>query len=403
MGLAALMSMVCAGTDLTDLAKQLLARITCNPADANALMDLSIVSHLWFKHDLGLATQARALQIRQIYHLPAAGTPRIRLLALMHHGDLAANTPLEFLVQGTDIALDMLFIDASQPFPSDLPAHDAIFVAVGESERSRAVLQLIADQMPRWRRPVLNRPELISRLSRGSVSAFLHGAPGIDMPQSVRAARQVLAQIASDDSALAEVLTDGGFPIIVRPLDSHAGQGLHKIDAPADLLAYLQLRPEPEFYLSRFADYRDADGWYRKYRVVLVDGQAFAGHMAISEHWMIHYLNAQMSASQRKREEEARFMAQFDCGFGVRHGAALRAIHQLAGLDYLVIDCAESADGKLLVFEIDSAAVIHAMDPAELFPYKQAQAKKVFDAFHRLLEKAIAAPAALPSQAPPEV
>jgi glutathione synthase/RimK-type ligase-like ATP-grasp enzyme len=314
---------------------------------------------------------------------------RLRLLALMHHGDLAANTPLEFLVQGTDIALDMLYIDPAHPFPANLPEHDLIFIAVGESDSSRAVLKLIEEQMPSWKRPVLNRPERIARLSRDSVSAMLRAAPGIDMPMSVRLQRQTLELVGNQAVPLAAVLADGNFPVIVRPIDSHAGRGLVKIDAPGEIAGYLQARPESEFYVSRFVDYRDADGLYRKYRVVLVDGRPFAGHMAISEHWMIHYLNARMSASREKRDEEARFMEHFDTVFAARHRDALQAINQLAGLDYLVIDCAESADGRLLVFEIDSAAVVHAMDSAELFSYKQAQAQKVFDAFHALLEKTV--------------
>jgi hypothetical protein len=390
MGLAALMTMACSGAALTDLANHFLGRIQRNSDDANALMDLAIISHLWFKHDIGLATQARALKIRQLYHLPSSGTTRIRLLAIMHHGDLAANTPLEFLVQGTDIALDMLYIDPRCPFPASLPEHDLIFVAVGESDGSRAVLKLIEEQMSFWRCPVLNRPDRISRLSRDSVSAFLQSVPGIDMPVSRRLPRQVIEQIGTGILLPYALLVGGDFPIIVRPLDSHAGHGLTKIDGPSEIADYLQGRPENEFYVSRFVDYRSADGLYRKYRIALVDGCAFAGHMAISNHWMIHYLNAHMSASQEKRDEEAYFMAHFDTGFAARHRDALHAIHQRAGLDYLIIDCAESTDGTLLVFEIDSAAVVHAMDSAEVFPYKQAQAKKVFDAFHALLEKTVA-------------
>jgi glutathione synthase/RimK-type ligase-like ATP-grasp enzyme len=394
MGLAALMTSVCSGAELTDLANQLLERIKRNPNDANALMDLAIISHLWFKHDIGLATQAQALRIRQHYRLPPTGAARIRLLAIMHHGDLAANTPLEFLVQGTDIALDMLYVDPARPFPASLPEHDVIFIAVGESDRSRAALKLIEDQMPCWKRPVLNRPERIGRLSRDSVGALLQSVPGVTMPLSVRLPRQVVERIGSQALPLRTMLADGDFPVIVRPVDSHAGHGLAKIDEPGEIAGYLQARPESEFYVSRFVDYRSADGLYRKYRIALVDGQAFAGHMAISEHWMIHYLNARMSASQEKRDEEARFMQHFDTVFAARHADALRAIHQLAGLDYLIVDCAESADGTLLVFEIDSAAVVHAMDPVETFPYKQAQMKKVFDAFQALLERAAAAPPA---------
>jgi glutathione synthase/RimK-type ligase-like ATP-grasp enzyme len=390
MGLAALMTMTCSGMSLTDIANRLMTRLKGNPRDAEALMDLAVISHLWFKHDIGLATQAQALKIRRLYQLPASGRAKIRLLALMHHGDLAANTPLEFIVQGSDIALDMLYLDPAQGLPADLPPHDLLFVAVGESARSRPLLQLLAQQLSDYKRPLLNRPERIARLSRDSVGAMLQALPDIDMPLSAQISRAALAQLGEGSLALTGVLADGRYPLIVRPLDSHAGQGLVKIDTPGELAAYLQARPEPTFFLSRFVDYRDADGLYRKYRVVLVDGQAYAGHMAISEHWMIHYLNANMSASGQKRDEEARFMQDFDSAFGVRHRQALQAIRQAAGLDYLVIDCAEAPDGRLLVFEIDSAAVIHAMDSAELFSYKQAQAKKVFAAFHALLEKTIA-------------
>lgn len=386
-GLAALMTMSCSGVPLTDLANRFVERLKHNPRDANALMDLAVISHLWFKHDIGLATQARALQIRLLYRLPATGAAKIRLLALMHHGDLAANTPLEFLVQGSDIALDMLYLDPEQGLPAALPEHDLIFVAVGESASSRPLLELLTQQMQGWKGPVLNRPEHIARLSRDSVSAMLQSLPDIDMPLSVQISRAALAQLG--DASLAEVLADGRYPLIVRPVDSHAGQGLVRIDSADEIAAYLQSRPEQMFFLSRFVDYRNPDRLYRKYRVVLVGGQAYAGHMAISEHWMIHYLNAQMSDSQEKRDEEARFMQDFDADFGARHRQALQAIQQAAGLDYLVIDCAEASDGRLLVFEIDSAAVIHAMDSAEIFPYKQAQVKKVFGAFHALLEKAM--------------
>jgi glutathione synthase/RimK-type ligase-like ATP-grasp enzyme len=391
MGLAVLMTMACSGTPLTELANQLIERLKLNPRDANALMDLAVISHLWFKHDIGLATQARALAIRRLYHLPPSGTMKIRVLALMHHGDLAANTPLEFLVQNSDIALDMLYLDPAQNLPVDLPQHDVLFIAVAESERSRVLLKLIEQQMPHWKQPVLNRPEHIARLSRESVCAMLKSLPGIDMPVTVRIASADLARVGEQSLALGSVLAEAAYPIIVRPVDSHAGHGLEKIDEPSQIAAYLQTQPDPVFSISRFVDYRSPDGLYRKFRIVLIDGQAYAGHMAISTHWMIHYLNAQMSDSQQKRDEEAAFMQNFDTGFGAKHRQALQAIHQAAGLDYLVIDCAEMPDGRLLVFEIDSAAVIHAMDSAQLFPYKQAQTKKIFAAFHALLEKTLAA------------
>jgi len=63
-------------------------------------------------------------------------------------------------------------------------------------------------------------------------------------------------------------------------------------------------------------------------------------------------------------------MADFDTEFARRHHVALGGIHTALGLDYLVIDCAETRDGKLLFSKIDTGAVIHAMDPVDIFPYK---------------------------------
>ena len=377
MGLAVLMGMACVGTPLTDTAKSLMARIARDPRDAEALLDLAIISHLWFKHDLGLASQAQALKIKRRYRLPAKREPALRLLALMHPGDLAANAPLEFLVQDSDVTLEMLFLDPVAPFPGDLPEHDLAIVAIAESAGSSPLLGRIAQALPQASSgaPLLNRPERIARLSRGSVSSMLRDLPGVDIPPTASASRATLAGGAPF-----------AYPVIIRPLDSHAGQGLEKIDDEAGLRHYLAQRGETMFTLSPFIDYRNADGLYRKYRIVIVDGKAYAGHMALSDHWMIHYLNAHMSDSAAKRAEEAAFMAQFDQGFGARHGAALQAIAEAAQLDYLIIDCAESPSGKLLVFEIDSAAVIHGMDPVDTFPYKQAQMRKIFAAFRAMLQ-----------------
>jgi hypothetical protein len=78
-------------------------------------------------------------------------------------------------------------------------------------------------------------------------------------------------------------------------------------------------------------------------------------------------------------------MADFDADFAVRHASALRAIAERVDLDYLPFDCAETRDGKLLIFETGTNMVVHAMDPPDLFPYKRPQMEKVFGAFATML------------------
>lgn len=390
-GLPTLMRMALAGEDLKSLGMHLLERAQKDPGDANALMDLSTVVQLSGDPETARNLQAEALKIRQLYCLPAAGKPAsLRLLAIMGPGDLNANTPLEFLVEGSDVSLEMLYVTAELPFPARVPAHDVLFVATGESDANQSLLERIGTDLQGWPKPVLNRPERIVRLSRDGVWDLLHSAPGVAIPVSARIDREALERLGRGERSPAELLDGGDFPLIVRPTGSHAGKGLARLDDAGAVADYLATVAEESFYLSPFVDYRGGDGLFRKYRVALIDGRPFAVHMAISENWMIHYLNAGMRESAKKRAEEERFMAEFDDDFARRHAAALRTINERFGLDYLAIDCAETAAGDLLIFEVDSSMVVHAMDPVELFPYKQPQMRKVFHAFRELLAKAVA-------------
>ena len=176
------------------------------------------------------------------------------------------------------------------------------------------------------------------------------------------------------------------FPLIVRPRGSHAGVGLAKTRRPRrDRTISRRARPEQEFFVSRFVDYANEDGLFRKYRLVFVDGRPYACHMAIADRWDIWYLNAGMSDSAPKRLEEETFMRTFDIGFARRHQTALAGMAERIGLDYFTIDCAENKRGELLIFEADNTAVVHNMDSPELFPYKPPQMREIFEAFAAML------------------
>ncbi|TAN68104.1 MAG: RimK family alpha-L-glutamate ligase [Methylobacter sp.] len=388
-GLAKLMRMAYSGCDLAPLGTQLIERAETETG-GHALMDLSTVLQLRGNRDLALSMQAQAIETQQIYSPPTtAGPVNIRLLAIMGEGDLMANTPLEFLLENSDVALDIVYVTQGLPLPDNLPDHDVLFVAIAQSDRNMPLLKQIDAAVASWPRPVLNRPERIALMSRNEACLLLKSAPGVEMPSTVRVARKDLQQVADKEQPLSGILEDGEFPIIVRPVDSHAGKDLDKIEDSDALLNYLQDMPNNEFYLSRFIDYRGPDGLFRKYRIVLIDGSPFVCHVGISEHWMIHYLNAGMAESAEKRAEEERFMRDFDSGFACKHAEAFRAINERVGLDYLGIDCGETADGKLLIFEVDSCMIIHAIDPVDIFPYKQPQMNKVFAAFRRMLQAAM--------------
>lgn len=389
LGLASLMRRACAGEDLVPLGQSLLKRAQDDQDDANAWMDFSTVLLLTGNRAHALAVQAEAINIQPLYALPARhGEPGLRLLALKGPGDLMANTPVECLVDDSNVSLRMLYLTPEGDWPDGVPDHDVMFVAVGQSEANAALLQRMVPYVRDWPRPVINRPEDIATLTRDGVSARLQGAPGIDMPVSAAISRAELLALGEGRLAMGAILRDGGFPLIARPLDSHAGTLLDKLEGPEAISAYLDGTASERFYVSRFVDYSDADGLYRKYRIVLIEGRPYIAHFAVSDHWIVHYMNAGMAESAEKRAEEALRMERFDDDFAARHAAAIRAIHARIGMPYLVIDCAEGRDGRLLVFEVDNSAVVHDLDPEDVYPYKKPVMKKLFAAFRRMLENA---------------
>ena len=375
LGQAAILRKVYEQADLGPLARLLAER--AGPRDPAAALDLStlLMTQGGALAAEGQAMQRAAAKFQPNYEIPHGAATGPRILALVTPGDFMSNTPIDFLLAGTDAVLILHFVDAETESLAHVPPHDVAFMAVGEGPENAAVLANLARLLQDFPGPVLNRaPEMILRLSRDRVSAMLQGIPGLLAPETRRMTRAALAAVARAGRFF-------DYPAVLRPLGSHAGHGLAKVCDPEELTAFLALNPEDEFYVAPFVDYRDATGRFAKARVVLIGGKPFASHLAVSEHWMVHYLNAQMETNADRRAAEAAWMAGFDAGFAARHGATLARLAEVVGLDYFGIDCAELPDGRLLVFEIDVAMIVHDLDSETLFPYKKPAMRKLFDAF----------------------
>ena len=361
-------------------------REPATPAEQAALtLDRAQAHALRFRRAEAEALQRQALAECRVFRVAEAFATRservLRLLALVAPGDLMVNTPLDFITAHLDVRLDLLFVVPDQPLPAVVPDHDVAFFAVSESDP--ATLRRLGALYAAWPRPALNDPAAIACLSRDTVAAGLAVVPGLCSPPALRLGRTALLAHLADRSTIP--LLDA--PALIRPAGSHGGQGLAKLDTRADLASYLDATPAVEFFVARFVDYRDGSGLYRKLRVAVIDGAPFLCHMATSLHWMVHYLNAGMAESATRRAEEADAMAAFDSGFAARHAAAFAGLTAWVGLDYFQLDCAEAPDGTLLMFEADVAAIIHLMDPSDLFPYKPAQMRRVFAAFEAMLRR----------------
>lgn len=380
-GTARLAGMLYAGASFGELLDMLGPEPPEPLARAGWLMDRSWLYALNFSPYQAAQLQAAALALSGCFRVHGPAHP-LRLLALCAPGDLMVNAPLDFIAPAAGASLSLAFWH-KDGLPADLPEHDVAIVAVSESAPD--ALRALAPVYETWPRPILNNPALTLPMSRDWLFRALCGLPG------VFAAPTWVASRADLEGGIV-----GSYPVLLRPYGSHAGDGLVKADSPADVPRFLSDSDADAFYVSRFVDYRGEGGLYAKYRIAFVDGAPFLCHMALSEHWMVHYLNAGMDENGAKRAAEQRAMDTFGASFAQRHRVGLAAVAAAVGLEFFSIDCAEAADGRLLVFEADVAAILHSMDPPELYPYKQAAMQRCYDAFGAMLRRRAGAIASTP-------
>jgi len=376
--------------DISPLWNELMARVSADASDAAAFLDLSTILHTLGHTEKAALAQTAALDIRRNFRIRNGRGTGPSILAFVTAGDFMANTPIEFLLESSDANLLLHYVDCATTDLSNVPHHDVAFIAIGESPANRPVLQTLHRLLAGWPRPIMNNAPLrIAGLTRDGVSEAFADEPSILAPSTASLSRAALARLAAKELAPGSVLAGSNYPIIVRPVGTHAGQSMEKISNEAELARYLNVRSEAEYYVSPFVDYSGPDGKFRKQRIAFIDGRAFASHLAVSDHWMVHYLSAGMAKYADRRAEEAAWMQDFDHDFAVRHAPAFAALHRRLGLDYFAIDCAELSDGRLLLFEADVAMIVHSMDSDVTFPYKKYAMRKLFDAFEGALQRRV--------------
>ena len=123
------------------------------------------------------------------------------MLALAADIDMGGNTPIDFLLEDSDIELLTLYVVKGIGLPETLPEHDVAIVIASDSEECREALALIEKAAPRWPRPLLNRPDLIGNLDRDKLYRSAGGRArsrhSRDRPRDARAIVGALARARS--------------------------------------------------------------------------------------------------------------------------------------------------------------------------------------------------------------
>ena len=276
-GLSPFLRLSIAGEPLQPVAEHLLSVAADEPDNPNVWMNLSLAAQCLGQPETGAAMRDQALALARCYALPALRQPAsCRLLLLMAEGDIAENTPIDCLLEQSDVDLVHFYPRDGHLNFADLPEHDILMVAMADSPASRPLLAGLAGALADWPRPVINRPEHVPATERTEASRRLQEVPGIRMPPTRLVGRDALSRIAAGQSAPAMEFPDVGFPFIVRPRGSQAGRDLARVESVPELADYLSAVDALEFFISDYVDYRGADGLFRKMRIALIDGESHA-------------------------------------------------------------------------------------------------------------------------------
>ena len=175
------------------------------------------------------------------------------------------------------------------------------------------------------------------------------------------------------------------FPLLLRAPGFHMGQHFVRVESHAELVAAVNGLPGDEVLAIEYLDAQGVDGRVRKYRVMMVDGELYPLHLAISNHWKIHYFSADMADCAEHREEDAQFLSDMPRILGARAMATLQHLQKALGLDYAGVDFGINQQGDILLFEANATMIVQEPDEGEKWDYRRPAVSRIHAAVHRML------------------
>ncbi len=321
----------------------------------------------------------KAFGDRPIVALPYRGDgPPVPLVLLVSSS--GGNIPTRYLLDDRVFQTYVVapeYYDATVP----LPPHRVVFNTIGDVDLAAPALTAAQRLIALTAARVINSPAAVMATGRAD-HARLRNIAGLKVPRTVTLPRELLA---GQDGAATVARHGFRFPLLVRTPGFHTGRHFVRVDSAEALAGAVDSLPGNELTVIEFLDARGADGKVRKYRVMMIGGQLYPLHIAISSHWKIHYFTAEMADRPEHRAEDAEFLENMTEVLRSRALEALAQVQATLGLDYGGIDFGLSPGGDVLLFEANATMVVNPPAPEEQWAYRRSAVERIFAAVRRML------------------
>ena len=359
---------------------QYAALVAADPDDIDGLAGFSRLAEDRGDFQQARELRKRALKNRRIVFSRYTGSGRPLRVLLVETGD-DGNIPLPLILDARQFLSAALAVEAYDP-RVPLPPHDVVFNTIGDADRCVAALALAETVIAQTRAPLINAPAAVLATTRARNARRLRTIEGVITPRTVRTAR---ADFLGPDG-LEQIHARGfHFPLLLRAPGFHTGKHFVEVTEADAFAAAIAAIPGDDVLVIERLDARGADGKFRKYRVIAIDGKLYPLHAAVSHDWKVHYFSADMKSSAEHRAEDEAFLADLPGAVGARAMQALAGIVTALGLDYAGIDFGLDAAGNVLVFEANATMLIPPAGSDPRFAYRVPAVQRLVHATQAML------------------
>ena len=300
---------------------------------------------------------------------------------------LQGNNTLNLIV-GSDFAqVTTITLGGLEPKKIKLQDADIIINSICDPDTNKKGLDQALEILNNVSIPIINSPALMNQTTRDQTYNLLHHIPGIKIPKTVRITPRYLADIPM-------MLKEKGiiYPYIFRSAGNHGGQGMALVRNEDELHKLESFAFDGrDFFAIEFVDFRSEDGYYRKARIMVIDGEAYVRHLIISDSWKVHAESRAILMNDHaalRQEEEAlvtnppAYIKTF-----------CKEMHKILKLDFFGIDCNIRVDDSLLIFEINTCMntsfSTKNKEAYETYKYLVESSSKIKNAFKELLYRRV--------------